>query len=98
MKKLNVCASESVTPGSRLQQASELLKALAVPFKTLEEYLGDRSWAFPAALKIKAQHLHRIFSTWRNPGNEDAKIRGSASELLGLYGLLRHFVETRMVA
>ena len=31
----------------------------------------------------------------RNPRNEESKIRASSSELLGLYGLLRHFVETR---
>lgn len=84
--------------GSRVPQASEFLKMTGVPFKTLESYLADGTWTFPAAFRIKSKSLHRIFSAWRNPSGEDAKIRGSASELFGLYGLLRHFVETRSVA
>jgi hypothetical protein len=74
-----------------LEQAS----AVGVTYSALQAYLADDQWRFPVHCKMKAKQLHRIFSDWRNPG-EDKKVRGSASELLGLYGLLRHFFETRI--
>ncbi len=62
---------------------------------------GWQSFQYEYAAKLstartQAKELHRIFSVWRNPRDEEAKVRASASELLGLYGLLKHFVETRL--
>lgn len=74
-----------------LERASEV----GVTYQMLEEFLASNAWCFPSANKSKAKELHRVFSSWRNPNEEETKVRGSASELLGLYGMLRHFVETR---
>ena len=87
--------------GTFTVEATEFLKSAAtvgVTFAVLERFLADDAWRFPKAHKSKAKELHRVFSVWRSSADSDeTKIRGSASELLGLYGLLRHFVETRNV-
>lgn len=69
-------------------------KTLGVRCSDLEAFLSDDKWMFPMASSAKAKELHRVFSTWRNHDGELESIRGQASELLGLYGLLRHYVET----
>jgi hypothetical protein len=90
----------SLQDGTLTVEATELIRearVFGVTMRTLEEYTSCDRWCFPAASHTKSRQLHRVFSTWRNPKDEDIKIRASGSELLGLYGLLRHFVETRTV-
>ena len=60
-----------------------------------ESYLQGASWHFPAASATKSQSLHRIFNSYRINEERGYKVKARSSELLGLYGLLRHFVETR---
>ena len=57
----------------------------------------QRPWMFPHSLQTKGEGLHRVFSHYRldSEGNFD-KIRASASELLGLYALLHHFLESEV--
>ena len=52
---------------------------------------------FPQALRAKSANLHRVFDAYRNPNAEEKpdSLRANASELLGLFGLLRHFIEKR---
>jgi len=52
---------------------------------------------FPKHYYTKGAHLWRVFDEHRNKPNseEPVKIKGDASELLGLYALMRHFVELR---
>ena len=51
---------------------------------------------FPKSYYTKGSHLWRIFDQHRNKAGEIMeKVRGDASELLGMYTLMRHFVELR---
>ena len=43
----------------------------------------------------RRENLWRIFDQHRNHDDKIEKVRGDASELLGLYALMRHFVEKR---
>ena len=54
---------------------------------------------FPQHLMTKGRALWRVFDAWRNTTDqtEMTKIKGDASELLGLYSLMRHFIEKRFV-
>ena len=55
------------------------------------------AWQFPASMEGKGKLLWRIFCHHRLDDNGELdKIRASASELLGLYSLLRHFFATRV--
>ena len=59
-------------------------------------FLKDEGWQFPNFSKGKAKQLHRVFDVHRVSPTEPDKIRCSCAEMLGLYGLLRHFFETRV--
>jgi hypothetical protein len=54
---------------------------------------------YPKSLKHKTD-FHHIFSEARrkrdDPDDDDTKIKASSSEILGLYTLLRHFVELQL--
>ena len=66
-----------------------------VTMKDLESYM-KHGWVFPVASRAKGKALWQVFDTARCPSGE--KLKGSASEMLGLYSLLRHFVDTRLLA
>ena len=54
-------------------------------------------WNFPKVQQSKGDALYRVFSDFRlNKDGDFDKIRAQASELLGLYGLLRHFLECKV--
>ena len=67
-----------------------------IDIEKLREYL-EQPWQFPAFLQAKGKLLYRVFSDYRldSDGNLD-KLRASASELLGLYTLLRHLFTMRL--
>jgi hypothetical protein len=65
-------------------------------WKSVQTFLQDAAWSYPVAARTKCRQLHRVFDEIRTPRGEDHRLRCSASELLGLYGLLRHFVETEI--
>jgi len=77
-------------------EALLMISAMEVPGETIKEFL-QQDWEFPRALQNKGNLLWRVFSEYRldDSGNVD-KIRCSASELLGLFGLLRYFFEIKM--
>ncbi len=57
----------------------------------------DPRWTFPFQGRAKSRKLHEVFSSYRNGDlPEDKKLKCMSSELLGLFGLLRHYVETRL--
>lgn len=63
----------------------------------IRAFLKDEAWSFPAAGRAKAKALHKVFDEYRSQSSQEAdKLKCTASELLGLYGLLRHFIETRV--
>ena len=57
-------------------------------------------WKFPSQTATrKQQDFCRLFNEQARKTNEEAlTIKSSMSDLLGLYGLLRHFVEARLPA
>ena len=58
------------------------------------EYKSD-SWHCAGWARVKSKHLYRVFDRRRSPQEE--KVKASASKLLALYALLRHFVEIHLV-
>ena len=58
-------------------------------------------WCFPAHESNKPKSLHRIFSQYRMSTDKSkdsyGKVRGNMSEMLGVYGLIRHIAETVIV-
>ena len=73
-------------------------KSVGVMRSDVELFLQDTSWQFCHVHKTKCSQLHRVFSHWRASGENADKLNVSASELLSLYGMVRHFVETRVPA
>jgi hypothetical protein len=68
---------------------------LGVQSSHVESFLKRDSWRFPKATEQKAKQLHRVFSEYRAESSSAAqRLKGSASEMLGLYSLLRFFAET----
>jgi len=64
--------------------------------RDLEAYLQD-NWIFPAATRSKGKGLHRVFNEFRAHSSQKAdRLKASASEMLGLYGLLRHWSATEV--
>ena len=75
--------------------ASLFLQAAGIQYSRLEHYL-KADWTFP-----KWQHNnikpHKIFNSQRARSHTEAgKLKCQASELLAVYGLIRHFVQTRV--
>jgi hypothetical protein len=58
----------------------------------------QKPWQFPHVLEGKGKQLWRIFTEHRLDDHGDVdKVRASASELLGVYSLLRHYFATEVV-
>jgi len=57
--------------------------------------LCDVDWHFPSQVKAKATQLHRVFDPYRD-ATDATRVKCSASELLGLYQLLRWIVAVRV--
>lgn len=76
-------------------EMSLLLKACeprGISRATMQAFLKDPSWSFPRSSRQKSLQLHRIFDE-RRVGSNDEKLRCSISELLGVYSLVRHYVD-----
>lgn len=63
--------------------------------RNLEAFLADTSWLFPGSDR-KSQGLHRIFSQQRVSSEAPDKVKGTSSELLGVYGLIQRFVDVHL--
>jgi hypothetical protein len=80
-------------------EAGAFLKAcepLGISRAHINAFLKDKAWMFPGFMKCKAKQLHRVFDSHRQSAQDPDKVKCSCSELLGLYGLLRHFFETQV--
>jgi hypothetical protein len=80
-------------------EASLFIKAcqpLGITRQHLCTFLKDKAWMFPSVGRRKAQELHRVFDEHRLSDKNPDKVKCSCAEALGLYGLLRHFFETRI--
>ena len=61
------------------------------------ELFFQRGWNFPHSFQSKGDALWRVFSEYRLGEDEEFdKIRASASEVLGMYSLLRVFLDTEV--
>jgi hypothetical protein len=84
--------------GGVLNEEVEALLTEAGPFgitrKAIQEFLRDQPWQFPQCSRAKSKQLHRIFDVKRQSDKDPDKLRCSCAEALGVYGLLRFFLET----
>ncbi len=62
----------------------------------VHSFLADDSWSFPSFHRVKTRALRRMFDPRRIASDDPDKLKGSCSEFLALYGLLRHWVETEV--
>lgn len=78
-------------------EAWQFIKASGVRNEQLSSFLADDAWEFPYATRTKARGLYRVFDSFRaSSSTEHDKLKCSASELLGLYGLVRFFFEAHV--
>lgn len=72
-----------------------LLSAAHIDSHDIHVFLRDPAWCFPASTSSKCKALHQVFDCYRSSSSEKAdKLKANASEVLSLYVLLRHFLET----
>ena len=79
-------------------EVSKLLQACrphGVTYDMLQAYFASSSWRFCKHKSVKGSQLHRVFDQHRNP-SEPNKIKANCAEMLGIFGILRHFVETKI--
>ena len=63
------------------------------------QHFLQESWVFPFATRHKQRDLWRFFADRGRTTNEHCqRVKAGMSDMLGLYGLLRHFVEVRAPA
>lgn len=72
-----------------------MLEATGIERERLQRLLADTSWVYPRCSKDRSRRLHRIFDA-RRAAQDESKLKASCSELLGVYGLLRFFVELEL--
>jgi hypothetical protein len=71
---------------------------VGVSRESLQAFLHDPEWCFPRGRLCKGRELHRIFDDRRRSDQNPNKIKASLSELLGVYGLVRHFLDAHIDA
>ena len=65
-----------------------------IPRSRIKELLEQDCWCYPEQFKSKRRDLWKIFDTYRARANNDSgTLKCNCSELLSLYGLLRHWAE-----
>lgn len=69
------------------------LERVGHSMQDLKAFFKDSAWCFPSQGQKKMQSLWQVFSESRN---SQFKLRMTSSECLGVYAILRHFVETRL--
>jgi hypothetical protein len=84
--------------GGVLNEEVEALLSEAGSFgisrRAIQEFLRDQSWQFPQCSKSKSRQLHRIFDEKRQSATDPGRLKCNCAEALGVYGLLRLFLET----
>jgi hypothetical protein len=76
-------------------EVEALLELTGIQRVRLQRFLADASWVFPRSSRDRARHLHHIFDA-RRAAQDETKLKASCSELLGVYGLLRFFMELEL--
>jgi hypothetical protein len=89
----------SLQDGIFNQDLGALLEACAphgVTRAHVRQFLKDEPWVFPQWHKHKSRSMYHVFDLARQSEKNPSKVKASCSELLALYGMLRHFVEERV--
>ena len=68
--------------------------AFGISRQAIQAFLKDQSWQFPQCSKAKSTQLHRIFDEKRQSSTDPGRLKCSCAEALGVYGLLRLFLES----
>ena len=67
-----------------------------VSFPQLEQYF-KHDWGFPDHTRAKSRLLWRMFDDWRSKSSHlKEKLKASSGEVLAIYSIFRHFVETQI--
>jgi hypothetical protein len=77
-------------------EAQAFLAAAGVERCQVQAMLRDEAWCFPRCQASKCKQLHKVFDERRVSAANSDKLKASCAEMLGVYGLLRHFVECRV--
>lgn len=88
-------AHNMLQDGVFTSEAGAFLVAAGLSRDAVQGMLLDR-WEFPAFRRTKMRELHRVFDIRRVSAEHPNKIKASCSEMLGLYGLLRHIAEVHV--
>ena len=79
-------------------ELTELIRACKTKLNVQPSFWEARlkgGWNFPSQTRVKQQYLYRLFNDFRIPeGSETPKVHGNMAEMLGVYGLIRHIIET----
>ncbi len=79
-------------------EVEALVQATGITHEELQTFLRDAAWQYPQWRRQKSKELHRVFDERRCSKEDAFKVHASCSELLGLYGMLRFFVELKLGA
>ena len=69
-------------------------RKIALNMSVVMDFMKGR-FQFPRCTAVKSRNVWRLFDDYHFGGDAE-KLKGQASELLGVYSLLRHFVEVRI--
>jgi len=85
------CSLQDGTLTTEVYLFSQACHTVGIHNRDLKEYLRAE-WEFPRGTGCKGKLLYRVFDDYRSHSSESAeRLKASASELLGLYGILRHW-------
>ena len=72
------------------------MEATGVERDTLKTALQSTAWVYPKVHDFECKQLWRIFDHRRVSSQDPQKVKASCKELLGVFALVRHFVEERV--
>lgn len=71
------------------------LNGEGVAYASIVDWL-KLNWEYPKQFRTKSNQSHEIFDEWRNKRDDDSKLHCSCSEMLGVYLLVRLYIETQL--
>ena len=78
-----------------VQGFTQACATVGLTFNVWEQILKS-DWCFPRARECKASNLHSLFNRWGLEHSEEKhKFKCKASDLLGLFAVMRHVCEVR---
>lgn len=78
--------------GAEVQLILTACEGVGLTRAAVKTELSDQAWTFPLQTRAKSKQLHRVFDPYRESADDSTKLKCSASEMLGLYAILRYIV------